>query len=881
MQNKTEVQNKKKDAKGFFANISSKQKERSVKEVRDRMKTVATAAMLFVLSYILGGSEWFFGTYPLGIALLCASGMNLIPIFSGLMLCFVRGRISVEYLFAYLAVLLVRFIISYSPDAYGKLRDGQRDLSESEIDEQRKRVEDSEKQPSSFKGLNFLYRIADIFGIERESEYTSKDQKRIFCENITFRMLCAGVGGFVAGLFGLIESNFEYYDLYAALFLIVFSPLCAALLSGICDKRAVYRGMRYTLSYGAAMFFCTYASRSMNIFGMPMQPMLALLFTLCVASRRGLPLGIMTALLCGVVFNLSYVPLLVICVILFCLISPLKKTAGLAAVCAAVVVWCYYFGSTSGLVGVLPPMLLSIPVFLLADKYFDFAYPDQVKASSSNDGVYFAAAITEQGKNEATKEKLNSLSEAFSSLSETFYKLSDRFRRPDVLGLKKLTDDSFYRVCDGCRNRDVCWGVNYSGTLEAQRCITSSLHAKGGVEMGDVPQEFASCCMRLDKIVADVNTSCAEITERIIKQEKIGVFASNYESITEILKDALECDRDEYECDTNAAGKVYEYLTKVGFDVKGVVVCGKRYRRVLVKGVGLSDGGESVEAGEMCRRISDIVGLRMSGPVFEVGADGTLMLFGSKPSLRAICSHGRIAACEDFPRPEDESLYVDPFLCTDEEKRERMCGDATDAFLTDGSYFYSLISDGMGSGSDAAFHSGISAMFIEKMLSAGNRADITLRMLNNFLKSENSGCGSECSVTVDLMELDLMSGVASFIKSGAAPTYILRNRTVYKVNSRTMPIGIMDNPDARITKFDMKQGDLVVMVSDGCCPDSDDCPWLVDMLGEIEMPERKDIIKSGEDFADKLRDRILRAAREKNNSDHERDDVSVSVVLVA
>ena len=115
---------------------------------------------------------------------------------------------------------------------------------------------------------------------------------------------------------------------------------------------------------------------------------------------------------------------------------------------------------------------------------------------------------------------------------------------------------------------------------------------------------------------------------------------------------------------------------------------------------------------------------------------------------------------------------LDPFDESENEKADNSCGDTTDAFLTDNLYFYSLLSDGMGSGAQAAFNSGVSAMFIEKMLSAGNRADITLRMLNNFLRSENSSSGRECSVTVDLMELDLMSGAASFIKSGAAPTYI-------------------------------------------------------------------------------------------------------------
>jgi stage II sporulation protein E len=185
----------------------------------------------------------------------------------------------------------------------------------------------------------------------------------------------------------------------------------------------------------------------------------------------------------------------------------------------------------------------------------------------------------------------------------------------------------------------------------------------------------------------------------------------------------------------------------------------------------------------------------------------------------------------------------------------------------------------MGSGAQAAFVSGVCAMFIEKMLSAGNRADITLRMLNNVIRSENMGCGEECSVTVDLLELDLMSGTASFIKSGAAPTYIARGDTVYKIYSRTMPVGIIKDADARITKFDTKPGDLIVMISDGCCPDSSDCPWLVDYLCSYITRKHKNV-ESGGEVCEELKDEILRQAVKNYPEGREKDDVSVSVILV-
>ena len=221
---------------------------------------------------------------------------------------------------------------------------------------------------------------------------------------------------------------------------------------------------------------------------------------------------------------------------------------------------------------------------------------------------------------------------------------------------------------------------------------------------------------------------------------------------------------------------------------------------------------------------------------------------------------------------------LDPFDDSVIEKRDELCGDVTSAFLTDNSYFYSMICDGMGSGKDAALCAGICSSFAQKMLFAGNRADITLRMLNNILRSENCDNGKECSVAIDLFELDLMRGAASFIKSGAVPTYILREGKVYKVSSRTMPIGIIKVPDIKISKLDMQKGDIVVMISDGCIEDGEECLWLTRMLCEFKIQD--DFFENGDKIAESLRDSILLGARNERENKDISDDISVSVTII-
>ena len=116
----------------------------------------------------------------------------------------------------------------------------------------------------------------------------------------------------------------------------------------------------------------------------------------------------------------------------------------------------------------------------------------------------------------------------------------------------------------------------------------------------------------------------------------------------------------------------------------------------------------------------------------------------------------------------------------------------------------------MGSGREAALTARICTVFLEKMLTAGNRKETALRLLNSFVRAK----GIECSATVDLMELDLITGRAGFIKSGAAPSYVRRDGNLFKLQSKTVPIGIMRALDAEQLCFDVEAGDVSIMLSD-------------------------------------------------------------------
>lgn len=841
----------------IFSGIGKKLAEKDEREVRARLSRVVNFALTVGFTYLLSLWEAPFSAYPLSLALVCSSGNHLPAVFMGIFLASLSS-LPETYGFTAVAILFVRVLIALLPVIFSDTKVSSRKKSREIIPYRSDAVEERQE-------------------LTGEKNYIAEAMSRLFCEKMYVKLLCAVSAGMLCGIFILIADNFSIYSLMRMLVLTAATPLFTLMLGGVLGENKHKKKWYLMLSLGVIVFFSVLEARDLRVLGMPMAPCLAMLITLYVCSGSGIVTGGATALLCSIAFAPVYAPLLVISSAIFCLISAVKRNAGIVAVCALIVVWCYYLGGENGLLRVLPPMLLAIPLYMIADKYREMMKAPY-RRDMATDGLYFAAAVTEKSKNEAVKERLSMLSDTFSSLSDTFYTLSNRFRRSDALGIRKITDSSFEKVCAGCRNRERCWGSEMSSTLEAIKRITARLHTSGGVTENDLPEDFATECIRLEKLVSEVNHATKISTEEMMSGGRASFFAANYDDITAILKDALSRDSEEYECDLKVGDEIYNFLCSKGIRSGGVVVYGKRCTHVVAKDVSGTDGIGGELLREISQRTGEIVGCEMGEPDIRISEDGNVLCLSSKPRIKASCAHGRLSRSgKEWSSAEEgkNELYVDPF-----EEREETCGDMTDAFITDNSYFYSLISDGMGSGAEAAYTSGVSAMFIEKMLMAGNRADITLRMLNNVIRSENSGFGSECSATVDLLELDLMSGAAAFIKSGAAPTYIAREGTVYKISSRTMPVGIIKDADARITKFDTKKGDIIVMMSDGCCHDSEDCPWLVEYLCAYMTSRAKNTVSIGEELCERLKNEILSEAVKNLPEGEERDDISVSVTVV-
>ena len=191
-----------------------------------------------------------------------------------------------------------------------------------------------------------------------------------------------------------------------------------------------------------------------------------------------------------------------------------------------------------------------------------------------------------------------------------------------------------------------------------------------------------------------------------------------------------------------------------------------------------------------------------------------------------------------------------------------MSGDTISSLESSDDRFFALISDGMGSGELARETSRFAADFIEAAAEIGATKEGVIHMLNHALRSREE----ECSATVDLFELDLLYGSGLFVKSGAAPSFVKRGTSIFRIRSQTAPIGLLRSIDSEKIRLEIKSGDHVIMLSDGITDSAEDAAWLLLLLGE-EPPEN-------------LNDYALLILNEAIKNRKTGDDMTVTVIRV-
>ena len=201
------------------------------------------------------------------------------------------------------------------------------------------------------------------------------------------------------------------------------------------------------------------------------------------------------------------------------------------------------------------------------------------------------------------------------------------------------------------------------------------------------------------------------------------------------------------------------------------------------------------------------------------------------------------------------------------KKKGEVSGDAYTFISNRNNEFVMAISDGMGTGKNAARDSGEVMDFVEEYVEAGFSTEKMPYLINEALMES----GRDIPVTIDIAIIDMNTGILKIMKSGGAATFIKKKDEVKIIYPSSLPLGVISEAEPYDAKMQLEDGDYIIMISDGVA----DCLPFYDKEKQLS----KIISESGENNPEKMADRILNECRYFNGGENS-DDMTVLVAGV-
>lgn len=741
--------------------------------IKETLRLAAAPLVTFIMACAVTPASPALGTHPFGIALVCSANgfISALAALFGVALASFRMN---SLGFIYTAVCAAVFFIRLFIGSVGIVKTG-RYVMKGKV--RRGRVRDSPFEESTYARLDAA-----------------------FTASLGTNATVALGGALAAGIFGILTGGNLWYDVFSASLGIVLTPLLTLAYSAVGDPDV--SAVVSKAGVGAAAYAVILSLSGVVLGGMNVAVILALAFTFWSAWCFGVSDGILFGFFVGIALDPSFSAMYAIAGAssgaLF------GFSLGVGCSCGAILAasWALYSDGISALSAVIPEIILASALFYPA-AYFK-VLPQNISFSS-----ILPAGKKEnerKGQKGSVSERLRSISDAMSHMSGVFMNLSKRLRFPGNAETLALCEESFAMVCTECAKKEICHHRENFSTQSAARKAAAALKENGKVDISAFSPTMARGCTKIDEVISGINEEYGKAFEAAARGDKTAVSAEDYAMMAELIRETLNDQDSEYGKNKVLCDKLAGEFSKNNVKYESMSVYGRSRPQVFVRGFDVRDltyGAKDLE-----RMAEKALGVSLTEPEMSIDYDKLNMYMECKKHFSI--KHGRYSA-------RSAGLEVN--------------GDIAVSFNSNDDTFYMLICDGMGSGREAALTSRVSSLFLERMIGSGCPVNVAFMLLNEFTRKRRI----ECSTTIDLLKIDPFAKKGSFIKSGAAPSFVLRDRKLFRIESGTPPVGILDKPVAKETKFSLKDGDFVVMLSDGVIPDEEGEAWLYDVLGDPSL----------------------------------------------
>ena len=389
-------------------------------------------------------------------------------------------------------------------------------------------------------------------------------------------------------------------------------------------------------------------------------------------------------------------------------------------------------------------------------------------------------------------DRLHHYAEAFGYLGRTFNRISEKDTYVSRKDINNIIEDTGEKVCQNCSLKQFCWNDYPKHTYEAGYKILESIDKKGKVVLRDIPNNFKERCLNAETFACTLSFKLDLFKQNKLWRNKISemreLMGQQIEGVSETLQGLAAHFKNEIYFDKEKGEKVKEILQQKGVKAKDVMVLeiSGTVREIHLYTIYKVDKNlkENIN-----KAVKESLMLEVEIEKYEYNEQKDYCYFKLVPKKKySIVAQGMICAKED------------------------VSGDVYSfAEAVQGTYVLAL-ADGMGSGQKAKEESTAAIELLEGFLESGFESNLAIKLINSALVLKSD---IEKFSTLDVIIIDEYTGIADFLKMGASISFILRDQEITTVESGSLPIGILSHVEAAQCRKQLRDGDVIIMVTDG------------------------------------------------------------------
>ncbi len=375
-------------------------------------------------------------------------------------------------------------------------------------------------------------------------------------------------------------------------------------------------------------------------------------------------------------------------------------------------------------------------------------------------------------------QRLKAMSDAFGELAEGYLKPASL---PDEQTLMTRLRET---LCDGCPGYGECWaGSENRGARLLCDLVALAMEGEGPLFEEGVPPDLQRRCRRSRMFEDGVGPMLSDFAETRRAELKRGadnrLISAQFLQAQALLDNMAAEQSKSLRLRDATARKVSAVLARGDIDIaEALSIPGHRCELALT----LREGRWSEAMAEKAVRC-------LGGSYRVLSLLGNTLRVRRLPKLSAEVGAG--------------SASRDPDVAS---------GDSHLTAMLDDEHLLALICDGMGSGEAAGRESAQAARLLARFLAAGAGWGLAVETVNALLVNSAK---EDMFSTVDMLLLNLSSGMAELVKLSACPTLILRDGEIQRVEGGRLPLGILDQVQPAACRVRLMPGDVLLMASDG------------------------------------------------------------------